>query len=131
MSIELKVRGQEKLARLSRNLANVNINNNVQQAMVGAGQRIMTAIKGVTPVDTGFLKASIKISSEPSQNRVTIAEHSMQRAGTPYGYFVHEGTSKMGARPYFDWGAKKELDTLESMSKRLGKKLAINILKGI
>ena len=130
-NIEIRVKGQAGLTKLARNLVNLNIKNNIQQALVGAAQRITTTIKTVTPVDTGFLKGSIRPESRPNKNEVVIAENSYARSGTPYGVYVSEGTSKMKARPYFDWGLEKEKGTIDDMSRRLGKKIETNILRGV
>lgn len=61
------------------------------------------------PVDTGRLRQSIQ-KRKLQQFAAGVAP------GVKHGLYVHEGTDRMQARPYFDWalemGAEKEIDAL-------------------
>lgn len=50
-----------------------------------------------TPIDTGFLRG-------PGMNTTFDALTGHIGNDAPYASFVHDGTSKMSARPFFEWG---------------------------
>jgi hypothetical protein len=59
-------------------------------------ERIKTATRGVVPVRTGFLRDSIGIDTSDPLSPVIYAD-------APYAQMVHDGTSRMPARPFFEW----------------------------
>lgn len=127
--IDIKIEGQEKLRRLANNFARVNVKPFAENAILAGALRIERAIRNVTPVDTGFLKSSVR--TEKIEGGAKIAEHSIKRSGSGYGFYVHEGTWKMKARPFFKWGLEDERATLENIAKRAGIKIEAELVKGI
>lgn len=72
------------------------------------GQMALIESRGVCPVDTGTLKRSLEFKEE-APKLITL------RSRTGYGGYVHFGTSKMVARPYFAWGVDIAIPKFESM----------------
>lgn len=66
-------------------------------------KKIVFMLVGVTrprtPIDTGFLRGPGMTTTFQ-----TLVGHIGNSA--PYAEYVHDGTSKMAARPFFDWGAE-------------------------
>jgi HK97 gp10 family phage protein len=65
--------------------------------------------KGI-PVDTSRMRTSI------NKRKIALLAAGV-RTNTKYGVFVHEGTKKMKARPFFEWalkdfGVQKKIDDL-------------------
>ena len=77
----------------------------------------------VTPVAIGTLKRSEYTKVDPSGAWALV--------GTKIGYarYVHDGTSKMAARPFFTWGMAASRDTAIQMMKDSGMRF-LNELKG-
>ena len=64
------------------------------------------AIRQKTPYDTGLLRSSIRTETNISGLEAVIT--GMWDEGTaPYGIYVHEGTYKMSARPFLEWGLEE------------------------
>lgn len=128
-AIDIKIKGQEKLRKVAANLANAKVKQFMDTAVLQSAFRIERSIRNVTPVDTGFLQSSIR--TEKIRGGAMISENSRERGGVGYGFYVHEGTSRMKAQPYFEWGLKAERSTLDDMAKRAGIKIITEIVKGV
>lgn len=118
-----QIKGQEKLRQFANNLARVNVENHAKNAILAGSFRIEKTIRAVTPVDTGFLRSSIRTKGISRGAR--IAEHSFERSGISYGFYVHK------KRPFFDWGLEKEQATLDDIGRRAGIKISTEILRGV
>lgn len=80
--------------------------------------------KQTTPVDTGRLRTSIGY-------RMGNMEASVGTHNVKYATFVHEGTSKMRARPFLKWGfefASRKFDD-RAFASKLSKELANSLRK--
>ena len=77
----------------------------------------------VTPVDTGTLKRSQYTKVDPSGAWALVGTN------IAYARPVHDGTSKMEARPFFTWGMTASRDTAIQMMKDSGMRF-LNELKG-
>ena len=72
------------------------------------GQMALIESRAVCPVDTGNLKRTLEFKEE-SPKLITL------RSRSGYGGYVHFGTTKMVARPYFAWGVDVAIPKFESM----------------
>lgn len=61
------------------------------------------------PIDTGAMRSGINTSFTPSQAVIRPS------SSTPYAEYVHEGTKRMRARPFFEITAKNEEKRIEDM----------------
>lgn len=97
--------------------------------MAGAGiefnqakQRLMQRVvltvesnsKRVTPVRTGHLRRSINSRVEASGERGIVGSNVI------YARFVHDGTRKMGGRPFLLQGLAASRDTIDQMLEDMG-----------
>lgn len=84
-----------------------------KNALEAIGRAGANYVKLVTPVDTGALRASIAYRT---------GKHSVAIGSTltteDYPVYVHEGTRKMGDRPYIKDGILLNLSSLENIAKR-------------
>lgn len=96
MSIAIEIKGLDEMKRA--------FNNSPAEAVKAFDVAIQRSIfliennsKQVTPVDTGFLRET---------GMVTSFEALIGRLDNtaPYATYVHDGTKKMEARPFFDQG---------------------------
>lgn len=87
-------------------LINKNLITYIKLALIG----IQRNAKMIAPVDTGRLRADIRTDLRIQSNEVKGVIFNNVR----YALFVHEGTSRMRARPYFkqaiEGGARIELE---------------------
>lgn len=87
-------------------LINKNLITYIKLALIG----IQRNAKMIAPVDTGRLRADIRTDLRIQSNEVKGVIFN----NVHYALFVHEGTSRMRARPYFkqaiEGGARIELD---------------------
>lgn len=67
----------------------------------------LDAMRQVCPVKTGFLKSSLGYN-------VTDDESGELFADAPYAFFVNDGTTRMSAQPFFDYGVAACEDRLRS-----------------
>jgi HK97 gp10 family phage protein len=81
------------------------IENAVQQELIETAKLIEEDAKTNCPVDTGYLRKSIKTNIGDLDVEV----------GTSCSYapFVHDGTHKMPARPFLDSAAETNLEGIE------------------
>lgn len=68
----------------------------------------------VTPVKTGTLKRSETTRVEASADRAFIGSN------VNYARFVHDGTSRMTARPFFEEGMEASRDTIDQLLEDAG-----------
>lgn len=62
----------------------------------------------VTPIDKGFLSgAGMETDFETLTGKISNS--------APYHVFVHEGTSKMEARPFFQWGMEAGQEQVQNI----------------
>lgn len=88
------------------------------EALARAGARLRDETKalGNIPVATGRMRQSI------NSRRISLLAVGVF-VGTDYGAYVHEGTARMPARPFFRWalegGAQKAIDDIFSAASLL------------
>lgn len=75
------------------------------------------------PIDTGAMRRGINMSSR--QMKVVVKPSEM----TEYARYVHEGTSRMIGRPFFDITAKREKNSIKKFFEDELKDTLKNILK--
>lgn len=63
-----------------------------------------------SPIDTGALRRGIHPIFESGKTRI------VPSSNTPYAGYVHDGTGRMKARPFFDITAMKEADAVQKMA---------------
>jgi HK97 gp10 family phage protein len=82
--------------------------------------------KQVTPVDTGRLRGSISTEMGGGNLSATVGTHSVK-----YASFVHEGTSRMGSRPFMKHGLDYALEKAmnHDFPNRLDKSLRESLTK--
>lgn len=87
-------------------------------AVQKAGARLRDEVKGLSniPVKTGRMRQSI------NSRRIALLASGVF-VGTDYGVYVHEGTSKMPPRPFFQWalqgGAMKAINDIFASAMKL------------
>jgi len=97
-NINIKIEGWDKIAKGFAKSPQVFI-----KVFDVAIKKSITVLLGTTrartPIDTGFLKGKgMETTFEALTGRITNS--------APYSTYVHEGTSKMQARPFFMWGVE-------------------------
>ena len=89
-------------------------------------QRIVLTVQGnserVTPVKTGTLKRSITTRVEGNGDRGFIGSN------INYARFVHDGTSRMTGRPFFEDGMAASRDTIGELMQDAGMKFFQQLL---
>lgn len=75
-------------------------------AFASAGKTILQDEQNRTPVDTGELRASETMTSSEEELRFL--------ASAPHSLYVHEGTRKMGARPFMRQAVEAGVPAIES-----------------
>lgn len=73
------------------------------------------------PIDTGAMRRGIQAGFQPM--KAIIRPSSM----TPYATYVHEGTNRMTARPFFEITAKYEQKNIEKFFNEEMEKVVANI----
>jgi HK97 gp10 family phage protein len=124
MNIEMKITPTfEKLGK-AFNRAGKDVNKAMMNMLEEYARYTERYAKQVTPVDTGRLRTSI--GYEMGNMEARVGTHNVK-----YATFVHEGTSKMRARPFLKWGfefaGRKFTD--KSFASRLDKELADSFRK--
>jgi hypothetical protein len=103
----INIKVTPSFGKVSSAFKKIKLNSAIQEGIEKYAFEILGEAKKVTPVDTGRLRGSEKVDLFPL--RAIVAPH------TEYAVFVHEGTSRMRARPYMTWGmetARKRLTGL-------------------
>ena len=78
----------------------------IADALSAAGDAFVDSAQGMAPVDTGFLRDSISVTSATDTEVVIESE-------ADYSLFVEEGTWKMTAQPFFFQAEAAALQELE------------------
>ena len=104
---DIKITFRPTLEALAKKFGNINIQSFMQTQIRALAFTVEGEAKMVTPVDTGRLRASIRVLPSLRTLEATIAPH------TEYATYVHEGTRYMRGRPYMYWGAKKAVVGLD------------------
>lgn len=125
--IQIKIEGQEKLNRLARNATKVNIKSITDGVLLKAVYLVERYAKKITPVDTGFLRSSIRLID---------SRKGFKRLGpnADYAVAVHEGLGSnrsYGKRPFMEWGVKDSQNEMNALIKKTGVKIKFEIEKGV
>lgn len=113
--ITIKAKGLDKVVR-AFNRAPMKLKNNLSKGMGMTGAFMMGKTKEhinkgtrmwKSPVDTGQMRQGLSFTSGPLSTTIRTS------ARTPYAGYVHDGTSRMRARPFFQITAEVEKDNLE------------------
>ena len=115
VNIQIKIKNEGKILKKFSEMPG-KVAKNLQKAIgkVGvytAAKSKMVITSGVgmwkSPIDTGQMRQGI--SSTTGRMKATIKPSSR----TPYAFFVHEGTRKMRARPFFEITARRHQKDIE------------------
>lgn len=87
MNIGASVVGDISIAQLAEK-----INSQLSSALLAGAEAVAERARGLCPVDTGRLRASISTSQEGKSARVSVGEE--------YGIYVELGTYKSAAQPF-------------------------------
>ena len=79
--------------------------------------------KRVTPVRTGHLRRSLT-------HRVVSNTEGRVGTNVNYARYVHDGTRRMAARPYFVWGIARTMQEVEPLLKEHGVSVVDDIARG-
>jgi len=121
-NVAITIKNGEKIERAFKN-APAELAQAIQKALDQTSGTTLGAVKRViytgtdmwkSPVDTGKMVGGITIA-EMSPMRVVIKPNI---SVTPYAVFVHEGTSKMTARPFLDITVNTEGKNIADFFKR-------------
>ncbi len=94
---------------LAKRFGNVRVTKFLGEQIKKLAFMIERESKQRTPVDTGRLRASIRVSP-----KITPLQQIIQ-PNTNYAFFVHEGTRYMRARPFMTLGSKEASKQFEPM----------------
>lgn len=89
------------LASIGEAFNRVNLDKTLRQTAEAIAFSIESYAKQVTPVDTGRLRSSIRVSSLLG-NGIKLNV----QPNTTYAYWVHQGTRYMKGRPFMGWGVE-------------------------
>jgi hypothetical protein len=114
--VQMSVTIKPNASSLSRAFTNMNISS----FLVGEVNRLAASVvrysKQLTPVATGFLRASINFTPATHWLSTEVSTH------TNYAVFVHEGTKFMRGRPFMKYGAMfAQVGVQTTISDRLDK----------
>ena len=87
------------------------INVGLQRQIIRNPWRIGGAGGGV-PVDSKSLRQSHRYEVKPEQVKISVD----QAKAKAYGWAVHEGTSKMQARPWLDYSLEREEQNIKNLA---------------
>jgi len=83
------------------------------------------ALSGGVPVDTTTLRDAHRYQVKPTKLKVDVRPEIANR----YGEYVHEGTSKMEARPWLDYATEKNKSNRERQVDDFLKAIVNNLAK--
>lgn len=106
--INVKITFKPSLNELANKFGNIKVQNFLQTEIRKLAFSVEGEAKQVTPVDTGRLRASVRVLPMVRLLEAVIQPH------TDYAFYVHEGTKYMRARPFMYWGAMSAVEGLES-----------------
>ena len=118
-----------KLARNLRVKSNVTtpLEKAIQQAAFISEAGIKLATTSVKAVDTGFMRASTRVTSfKPGGDAMATVGPTAE-----YSIYVHEGTRFVKSRPFIPLGVKLKSKSLDSLMKRTGIKIGLNLVSGV
>lgn len=119
---DVRITFKPSLSKLAGKFGNIKVQNFLQAKIKELAFLVEREAKQVTPVDTGRLRASIRVLPVIRPLEQVIQPH------TDYAIYVHEGTRYMRGRPFMYWGAKTAVQGLEAkLSKDLDSLIARKI----
>lgn len=83
-----------------------------------AGLSVANGARTRAPVDTGFLRSSIRMRNAKSGQRNTVSVE--VTASAHYAVYVEYGTSRMGPQPYMAPAADRVMPTFAEAVSRIG-----------
>jgi HK97 gp10 family phage protein len=122
--IKLKIQGQKELAEIGRNAAKLDMKTPLSKAIGKASFLLERRSKKLTPVDTGFLRSSIRVETLQSGLTAKVGPN------TDYAVYVHEGTRFMRARPFMRQAVMDSDNELQKILDGTGVKIGEIILFG-
>lgn len=112
MKISVKIQGLDNLQKLF-NDAPKQLQDGIADSLSDLADDIYNTTTGLCPVDTGALVKSIEVTK--SQDSIEAS------AGMDYASYVDEGTSRMGAQPFFQDPINQILNDFQSkMEDKIG-----------
>ena len=108
--MEIKVSINPSLSALGQAISGVDVQSFLRDEINKFAALVERYGKQLSPVRTGFLRASIHTSPASSFLQAVVS------TGTNYAIFVHEGTRFMRARPFMGEGAKFAEEQTEERS---------------
>lgn len=121
--ITLKLKNEAKILQAFRNSPK-DFADELQKAMQGVSVYTLGQVKSIItsgismwkpPIDTGAMRRGIQVKEVKPLRAIIIPS-----ATTPYAKFVHDGTRRMKARPFFDITVKeKQKDVQKFFQKAL------------
>ena len=115
---DIKITFQPSLSKLASKFKGIKLQGFLQTKITELAFLVEGEAKQVTPVDTGRLRASIRVLTLSRPLDRIVKTH------TNYAVYVHEGTRYMRGRPFMYWGAQTATQGLE---RRLSKELDSHI----
>lgn len=98
----INVQFNPPLVNLAEAFAKVNFDKILKEVAETITFTVERYAKQVTPVDTGRLRSSIRVSGAIGSKGI---KYNIE-PNTNYAYWVHEGTTRMKGRPYMSWGVQ-------------------------
>lgn len=127
--IKMNVLGLEKVSAFARRLAKVDVRGSLEDAVKRVAYIAEGAIKiGITDmraVDTGFMRASTRVL----QFKAGLSPEAHVGPEADYAIYVHEGTSRMRARPFIPFGIAKRTAEIRGVMIQTGHKLALSVVR--
>lgn len=74
--------------------------NAVEQAVTESAEDLVNQAQTITPVDTGTLKGSLHVVGVETGGTSVTATIATGGEANEYALYVHEGTTRMSARPF-------------------------------
>jgi len=105
---DVRITFKPSLSKLAGKFGSVKVDNFLRTKIRELAFLVERESKKVTPVDTGRLRASIRVLPVVRFLEEVIQPH------IDYAIYVHEGTRYMRARPFMYWGAKSAVRGVEA-----------------
>lgn len=99
--LKVSVSFDPKLESVEDAFKRANLNKILKEIIQEIAFGVERYAKQVTPVDTGRLRSSIGVKGSSGLDISSIIS-----TNTNYARFVHDGTSRMRARPFMKWGSE-------------------------
>lgn len=100
------------------------IKTGLQKQIIRNPWRIGGAGGGV-PVNTTSLRGSHRYEVQPYQAKISVD----QAKADKYGWYVHEGTSRMHGRPWLDYSLEREQANIKNLASDFLKRIVHNLAK--